>query len=210
MSEPRAHPPAGRGFTLLEVLVAVALLGIVVSVLARSAIQGMSYEGDATRRTRASLIADSALWNVEAGLKLAPPQAKHEESDEEEEFHVTVDVAPLQLGPSGLEALLPPLPKKTGSARQAKPDKNGELARGGEATKKKQPAVGIDLFRIQVQVAWQEGLRDLAVTRSTFAYDATAAAEALGAEEEQTPGKGKGKATPTPTPKPKPQEEQDS
>jgi prepilin-type N-terminal cleavage/methylation domain-containing protein len=84
-----------RGFTLLEVLVAVALLGLVVSVLAGSAIQGMSYEGDAARRMRASLLADRALWQVEAALKLgAPPQPSHEESQEGEEFGISVDVQP--------------------------------------------------------------------------------------------------------------------
>ena len=78
---------------------AVALLGLVVSVLARSAIQGMSYEGDASRRLRASLLADRALAVVESGLKLgAPPQLGHRESQEADEFQLSVDVQPLDLG----------------------------------------------------------------------------------------------------------------
>ena len=44
VSDPLERGAARRGFTLLEVLVAVALLGVVVSVLARSAIEGMSIE----------------------------------------------------------------------------------------------------------------------------------------------------------------------
>jgi prepilin-type N-terminal cleavage/methylation domain-containing protein len=173
VSESRAHPPAGRGFTLLEVLVAVALLGIVVSVLARSAIEGMSYEGDATRRTRASLLADRALWGVEASLELAPPKPLHEESEVGEEFRVTVDVQPIELGPAGLDALLPPV-EKSGPGRVA----------SREAPKA--PVVGLALFRILVRVAWVEGLRELEVTRSSFAYDASAAAEALAAEPEDS------------------------
>jgi prepilin-type N-terminal cleavage/methylation domain-containing protein len=173
VSETRREKPARRGFTLLEVLVAVALLGVVVSVLARSAIEGMGYEGDATRRSRASLLADRALWNVEAGLELAPPQALHQESEEAGEFRVTVDVAPLELGAGGIAALLPPVEEVKGAKRPS-------AAEAAAA-----PAVGLALFRVFVRVTWVEGLRELSVTRSSFAYDASAAAEALGAEEDE-------------------------
>lgn len=167
-SEARDARTAPRGFTLLEVLVAVALLGVVVSVLARSAIEGMSYEGDATRRTRASLLADRVLFGVEAGLEFAPPKPVHEESEEGEEFRVTLDVLPLELGPAGLDALLPP-----------------SGAEGAQAEAPKTAVPGLALYRILVRVAWVEGLRELEVTRSTFAYDASAAAEVLGAAEEE-------------------------
>ena len=171
MSDPLEEEPARRGFTLLEVLVAVALLGVVVSVLARSAIEGMSYEGDGTRRTRASLIADRALWSVEAGLRLAPPQAVHEES-EEGEFQVKLDVQPLELGPGGLDALL--------GAREETKGADGPAGARALA-----PSVALALFRVFVQVSWVEGLRELSVTRSTFAYDASAAAQALGSKDEE-------------------------
>lgn len=169
MSDPLEEERARRGFTLLEVLVAVALLGVVVSVLARSAIEGMSYEGDATRRTRASLIADRALWSVEAGLRLGPPQAVHEES-EEGEFQVMLDVQPIELGPGGLDALL-----------GAREETEGTDTPAAAAA----PSIALALFRVFVQVTWVEGLRELSVTRSTFAYDASAAAEALASEEEK-------------------------
>ena len=174
MSDPLEEEPARRGFTLLEVLVAVALLGVVVSVLARSAIEGMSYEGDATRRTRASLIADRALWSVEAGLRLGPPQAVHEES-EEGEFQVMLDVQPLELGPGGLDALL--------GAREKTKGADGPAGAGTPV-----PTVALALFRVFVQVSWVEGLRELSVTRSTFAYDASAAAQALSSEDEKKVG----------------------
>ena len=173
MSEPQREEPARRGFTLLEVLVAVALLGVVVSVLARTAIEGMGYEGDATRRTRASLLADRALWSVEAGLELGPPEALHQES-EEGEFQVVLDVAPLELGPGGLGALLAPVEESKAS--------------DGPAAAAAAPAAALALFRVFVRVSWLEGLRELSVTRSSFAYDASAAAQALGAEaDENTP-----------------------
>lgn len=163
-----------RGFTLLEVLVAVALLGLVVSVLAGSAIQGMSYEGDAARRMRASLLADRALWQVEAALKLgAPPQPSHEESVEGEEFRISVDVQPLDLSQAGLGALLLPPPEAPG-APSPEPSTDGAAA----------AAALLPLYQVFVRVSWIEGLLELEVTRSTFAFDGSAAAQALGAGEQ--------------------------
>ena len=174
MSDSQVKRPARSGFTLLEVLVAVALLGVVVSVLARSAIEGMAYEGDAGRRTRASLLADRALFQVEASLELGPPKALHEESQEGEEFRVTLDVQPIELGPGGLDALL-----------GAPEEKQGTGKRGGAAAKA--PSVGLSLYRVLVNVSWFEGLHAQSVTRSSFAYDASAAAQALGSEDEEKP-----------------------
>lgn len=159
-----------RGFTLLEVLVAIALLGMVVSALAGSAIEGMSYEGDASRRTRASLLADRALWQIEAALKLgAPPQPSHEESQEGEEFRILVDVQPLDLSQGGLGALLAPASDAPGGATP-EPSSDGATA-----------AALMPLYQVFVRVSWIEGLRELEVTRSTFAFDGSAAAQALGA-----------------------------
>lgn len=163
-----------RGFTLLEVLVAVALLGLFVTVLARSAIQAMSYEGDASRRLRASLIADRALAQIEAGLKLGtPPQLGHQESLEAEEFQLSLDVQPLDLAQAGLGALLAPAEGPPGAAPPppAAPDGSG--------------AAPLPLFQILIRVGWVEGLHELAVTRTTFAYDASAALQALGAASQE-------------------------
>jgi prepilin-type N-terminal cleavage/methylation domain-containing protein len=180
-----------RGFTLLEVLVAVALLGLVVSVLAGSAIQGMSYEGDASRRTRASLLADRALWQIEAALKLgAPPQPSHEESQEGEEFRILVDVQPLDLSQGGLGALLAPAPEGPGAATPAPaPTSDGAAA-----------PVLMPLYQVFVRVSWIEGLRELEVTRSTFAFDGSAAAQALGASAGAGAGEKTDDAVPTPEP----------
>ena len=162
-----------RGFTLLEVLVAVALLGLVVSVLAGSAIQGMSYEGDAVRRLRASLLADQTLWQLESGLRLgAPPQPAHQESETEDEFRITLDVQPLDLAGAGLGALAAPA-AETG---------------GREAPAAASNAALLPLFQIFVRVAWTEGLVEREVTRSSFAFDATAAAQLLGEDERDAEG----------------------
>lgn len=173
-----------RGFTLLEVLVAVALLGLVVSVLARSAIQGLGYEGDASRRLRASLLADAALWRIEADLKLGAPPKPLEQSEEIEEFRVAVEVQPLDPAQSVLGALLVP-PANAG---------------GGDAPPALNPAdpnaPPLPLFQILVRVSWIEGLQELAVTRTTFAYDGSVVAQALGAGEEGQEGQPEQAPTP--------------
>jgi prepilin-type N-terminal cleavage/methylation domain-containing protein len=154
------------GFTLLEVLAAVAVLGFTVTMLARGAIQGMRYEGDASRRLAASLIADRALFEVESALALgALPQVGHQEREEGDEFRLSLDVAPLDPAALGIGALFTSQPAETGAAPSSA-----------------QSAVP-QLLLVTVQVAWTEGLTEQAVTRTTFGYDASAAAEALGAAE---------------------------
>ena len=173
-----------RGFTLLEVLVAVALLGLVVSVLAGSAIQGMSYEGDAARRLRASLLADQTLWQLESTLRLgSPPQPAHQETETEDEFRITLDVQPVDLAEAGLGALAAPPPEAGGREKPA-------------------AAVGslLPLVQIFVRVAWTEGLVEQEVTRSSFAFDATAAAQALGTATEDQAGEAPAREPPVEEP----------
>lgn len=163
MSDPLpARRKASSGFTLLEVMAAVAVLGFTVAMLARGAIQGMRYEGDASRRLAASLIADRALFEVESTLALgALPELGHQEREEGGEFLLSLDVAPLDPAALGIGPLF------TGQPAEA----------GGPPA-----AVRSDvpkLLLVTVQVAWTDGLVEQAVTRTTFAYDAAAAADAL-------------------------------
>jgi prepilin-type N-terminal cleavage/methylation domain-containing protein len=169
----RARPAARAGFTLIEVMAAVAVLGLFGTVLAQQAIQGMHYEGDARRRLQASLLADRALWQVEAGLKLGtPPQPKQEETETEEGFRVLLDVQPLDLAQLGLA----PKPDAPGAQRDAPPG----APPGGDAA-----ALPLPIFQVFVRVAWTEGLVEQTVTRTTFAFDGTAVGQALGAAQEQ-------------------------
>ncbi len=58
------------GFTLLEVLGAVAILGISYAVLVTVAIQGARAIGESQRRLDASLIADVQLTEIELAAEL--------------------------------------------------------------------------------------------------------------------------------------------
>lgn len=149
------------GFTLLEVLAAVAVLGFTVTVLARGAIQGMHYEGDASRRLAASLLADHALFEIESALALGTLPELGRKEREEGEFRLGLEVAPIDPAALGVPGLLTGEP-----ASEGKPP-----AQVADALPK--------LLLVSVQVVWTEGLREQSVTRTTFAYDATAAAAAL-------------------------------
>src|SRR5262245_13931516 len=92
-NDPRA------GMTLLEVLGAFALLAILYTVLAGSAIQGVRSEGESRRRLQASLMADDRLAEIELELAkgASPPLGRDEE--EREGFRVATEVKPLELPP---------------------------------------------------------------------------------------------------------------
>jgi prepilin-type N-terminal cleavage/methylation domain-containing protein len=163
------------GFTLLEVMAAVAVLGLVYVVLARGAIQGLQIEGDAGRRLRASLLADRVLNDLEVELAAGEAPRMGETETSEEEFTVTVEVRPFDVS-----GLLP------------------AALQGGEAAARTglqllQPSVraGVPtLLTIAVRVAWIEGVSEREVTRNSFAFDAEAAAPllaGLAAAEEEIP-----------------------
>jgi hypothetical protein len=126
------------------VLAAVAILGIVYTLLADWAIQGLMAEGEAQRRLEASLLADRRLSQLEATIEAgaAPPLGVTEA--EEEGFTLKVEVVPLDLALAGLKSE----PMRT----------NG----------REEPSL---LRRIDVRVSWTEGTGERAVGRTTFAFD---------------------------------------
>jgi len=153
-------------FTLFEVLAAVVVLGLTVTMLARGAIQGLGAEGDASRRLSASFIADQLLYDVESQLALGnvPEVGTTEpEGAEDDGFLRSVEVTPLDLATLGIPDLYAPPGEKPG--RTPAPGAAGAFP---------------TLLLVNVRVAWEVGLdQEQAVTRTTIAYDATAAIEAL-------------------------------
>lgn len=144
------------GFTLLEVLAAVAILGIWFAVLANVAIQGLRSEGENERRIRASLLADRVLTNVELNLDAGELPGENVDVQEEDEFTVEVEQLPL----AGFEF--------------AEPDPAlMEMLEGDLG------ALAADLYTIQVHVTWIEGATEEAVHRTTYAWDSAPLLEAL-------------------------------
>ncbi|HET6304326.1 MAG TPA: type II secretion system protein [Myxococcota bacterium] len=165
----RAAAAAHAAFTLLEVLVAVGVLGLLYTVLAGIAMQGLRAEGESGRELRASLLADGALAELETSgdFRVAPPVER-----EEEDFVVTVEVAPFELE-------LPASRRRERGERAKEPTVS--LIHGGPGS----PAS--PLRRIEVTVSWSEGVFEREVRRTSFALDPEAAApilESLAASQE--------------------------
>ena len=154
------------GFTLLEVMAAVVVLGLVYIALARGAMQGLQTEGDASRRLRASLLADRVLNDLELSLAGGSAPALGEQETTEEEFTVLVEVSPFDVG-----SLL------QGAAGQ----EGGLASPTSELQLLQPPARGAapTLLSIAIRVAWTEGISEQEVTRTSFAFDLEAAAPLL-------------------------------
>lgn len=180
------HRPGHAAFTLLEVLAAVAVVGLVYWVLFAMAIDAVGAEGDAQRRLRASLLADRALGEVEGLLAggIAPQIGRTE--SEEDPYRIEVEVAPF-----GLEEVAARI------AEQRKAEKRG--SRVAEPALLVAPSRGpAPLLSIAVRVSWQEGSREADVRRTSFAFDPVAAAPILAAAASALEGKSGGEDGETP------------
>ena len=172
----------GQGFTLLEVLGAVAVLGIWYFVLAAWATDGLIREGQSLRKMRAGLIADRALAELEAiSLGGAVPELMDEvvepEDLDDELYLIRKQITPFTLdygsGKTSEEQEndlaqsfnedLPPLPSLLGQNI---------------------PGFARHLYQINVIVSWTEGfMNEQAVYRTTYVFDMTSAAEAYQSED---------------------------
>jgi len=136
---------------LLEVLAAVAVLGIVFTMLAAATVTGLSAEGRNLRRLRASLVADTVLNELEVQMLAGVYPEESSDESERDELRVQVDVKPL--ADAGFEA---------GGA-----DLVGFL-------EEQAPDVLPLLRVIEVRVSWLEGEdHELDVRRTTCFFDQT-------------------------------------
>jgi prepilin-type N-terminal cleavage/methylation domain-containing protein len=88
------------GFTLLEVLAAVALLAVLYTVLARVAIEGLRGEGESKRRLEAAMLADARIVQSFTALSggFVMPELGHQEMVEGD-YTLALDVALFQPPP---------------------------------------------------------------------------------------------------------------
>jgi prepilin-type N-terminal cleavage/methylation domain-containing protein len=144
---------AQRGFTLLEVLGAVLVLGLLYSVLAEAAIQGLRAEGESRRRLEASLFADELLSEIEASLDSGGALPVGVSLEEDEPYVIELTVSPVDAG-----ALLPP-----GALGE---DETLASLMGAEADES-------PILEIVLKISWSEGDRELSVTRTTLGLGET-------------------------------------
>jgi len=160
---------AERALTLLEVMAAVALLGIVYTFLAKAATQGVRSEADSRRRMEASLLADATLAEIETRLALGETLQLERTEEENEEFRISVEVTPFELAAELAGKL-------TGTAPEV------PIAFGAAGAKA--PSL---VQRVEVRVVWDDGIFERSAERVTFALD-TQAAQALASGLEVPPG----------------------
>jgi prepilin-type N-terminal cleavage/methylation domain-containing protein len=179
MSRSKAGEPRASGFTLLEVMAAVALLAILYTVLARVAIEGLRGEGESKRRLEAALLADQRIaesFTPVSGGFVMPPLGHSELT--EGEFTLALDVALFQ----------PP-------AEWGFDDKSGGPAPLLFASAPGAPGVQA-LRTVQLEVSWLEGGERRGVSRTTYLIDFERLSQLMASSPQQQPAAPTETATP--------------
>jgi prepilin-type N-terminal cleavage/methylation domain-containing protein len=158
------------GFTLFEVLGAVAILAILYTTLATVAIRGLRSEGESRRMLEASLLADWELSAFELELQTgAAPEIGITKSEGLDGFTVTWEVTPFQtrIFKTALEK-----EQEKNAANPAAQTAPIPVAQTGATDTGAPPFLRVDL-----RVSWFEGNDERSVTRTVFAVDEDAAAK---------------------------------
>jgi prepilin-type N-terminal cleavage/methylation domain-containing protein len=158
---------ASAGFTLLEVLAAVAVIGVAFTSLAAWNIDGLRAESLARGRLEASIVADYVLAELEAELAagVTPPVGRIER--EQDGFAVALEVEPLPLG-------LEPVPTTAGGPGTASTTPSGPTLLAAPGSRGDTP-----LRLVRITVAFGDPETGDRVVRETFAFDAASVSSLL-------------------------------
>jgi prepilin-type N-terminal cleavage/methylation domain-containing protein len=170
----RPAPPAPArqrgGFTLLEVLAAVAILSIWYLVIANAAVQGLRAEGQSRRRLEAGLVADRRLAEVEAAAMTGQFPRGGTDLTGEDIYRVRTVVGPF----AGLAAFgqgTEPLAAQVPAGEPIPRPKMKQLLGAGA------PALNKLLKEVNVVVEWAEGSEEFSIERTTYLLDLEKARE---------------------------------
>lgn len=157
-----------RGFTLIEVMGAVLVLGLLFTWLASVAMVGLRSEGTDRRRADADLIADLELTTIEASVSAGQMPKDGRSERDEEPYRVFVEIAPIDV----LSLLPAPLAKDI--AQESDPRAPSVLhdERGESRVR-----------RVSVVVEWDEAGEPAQVERTTYAYDKSELAQFFPSED---------------------------
>jgi prepilin-type N-terminal cleavage/methylation domain-containing protein len=153
------------GFTLLEVMAAVAIVAIVFTTLARMANEGLQSQGISKRRLEASLLADELLSEVEAQMAEGMVPEINEEEFEEGIFGAVIEVTAFDVA-----SVVP-------ANAEAPENGSGPVLASPEAA----AIPPLDVRRIDVTVTWTEAGNEFQVVRTTFGVDLAPVQEMLSA-----------------------------
>lgn len=178
----RLGPETVRGFTLLEVLGAVAILGIWYFVLAALATDGLLHEGQNLRRLRAGIIADQVLAELETThLDGSAPELMDEterrEGEEADIYEIRKQVKAFTLDFGSPES-------NAGQATTIDP--SAPVPALPSLLGQNMPGFARHLYQMNVIVSWSEGFMDREkVHRTSFIFDMAKAAESYQSEDIQ-------------------------
>lgn len=144
------------GFTLIEVMGAVLVLGLLFTWLASVAMVGLRSEGTDRRRADADLLADLELTMIEASVSAGQMPEDGRSERDEEPYRVLVEIAPIDV----LTLLPAALAKDLAQARDPRAPSVLHDERGESRVR-----------RVWVVVEWDEAGEPAQVERTTWAYD---------------------------------------
>ncbi len=160
---------SNAGFTLFEVLGAVAILAIVYTTLSTVAIRGLRSEGESRRMLEASLLADWELSGFELDLEAgAAPEIGFTQTEIEDGFTVTWEVTPLETMIFESGSKRDRRTKAANLAGQFAPIPAGPIGRTADGK--------VAFLRVTLRVSWFEAGYERSITRTIFAVDEDAAA----------------------------------
>ena len=148
------------GFTLLEVLAAVAILAIWYVVIAAMATDGLRKQGLSLRLMEASGIANRYMAEIEASTLDGTVPPLRDEETEEGDFLVHIFIVPFGFGVTVDKAVDP---GRVGG-KPGSPDLKTLL-------KSEMPGINRHLVSINVRVSWEEGPDERSVRRSSYAFN---------------------------------------
>ena len=146
----------------MEVLGAIAILGISYTMLATSSIDGLRLIGESTRRSDASLLADRLLADIELMAEIGQPIYVGFDEQEEDPFTVVVEILDLA-------------EEFAGSSRYAESEDLLEFlaaeANGPFSEFRDSNWLLGYLREVHIRVQWQEGAKEITVSRTAYIYD---------------------------------------
>jgi Tfp pilus assembly protein PilV len=158
------------GFTLFEVLGAVAILAIVYTTLSTVSIRWLRSEGESQRLLEASLLADWELSEFEMELETgAAPEIGFTETESEDGYTVTWEVTPLQT------VIFESAPTQNRGANAL--NFTGQSAPVPANSIRTTEEGEVPFLQIILRVSWFEAGNERSTTRTIFAVNEDAAAK---------------------------------
>lgn len=180
---PNSNPQrrSERGLTLLEVLAAFMIFSLVFTALVGSSQNAVRQQGTSFRRLEANEIADEVLVDIEVELAARGIPLIESELIDRDPYTVRIQDAPLggspDVGPAG------GFGPDAGLGNEA--DSAGGFSAGGlnvaTLLATQMPEIAPFFRQYEIEVAWQEGARQMAVRRVALGFDWTAASDVFAA-----------------------------